>query len=87
VIFSKVISFCNLYDFSRCILSRGGRVACLTEDHRLTSCERELTRVRNTEGTFIIDGYLCGLLAVSKAFGNLEKTSSEKLLGKPFSFI
>ncbi|XP_053990852.1 uncharacterized protein LOC128882974 [Hylaeus volcanicus] len=77
---NRTLYVANLGD-SRCILSRGGRVACLTEDHRLTCCERELTRVRSTEGTFILDGYLCGQLAVSKAFGNLEKASYQKLLG------
>lgn len=82
IVFIKGLSLyiANLGD-SRCVLSRAGRVACLTEDHRLRSSVREIERVNSTPGTFTYDGYLCGQLAVSRAFGNVEHRSGEKLVG------
>ena len=70
----------NLGD-SRCVISRCGRIACLTEDHRLASSEKEVIRVNQTPETFSCDGYLCGQLAVSRAFGNIERCSGKKLPG------
>lgn len=70
----------NLGD-SRCILCRDRLVACLTEDHRLRSNSRENNRVQSVPGTYSWDGYLCGQLGVSRAFGNVNYKTGSKLLG------
>ncbi|OEH73837.1 protein phosphatase [Cyclospora cayetanensis] len=66
---------------SRCIISRAGRAVPLTEDHHLRTNRKEQARVRAAGGSYDDEGYLNGVLAVSRAFGGFSKQTGEKLMG------
>lgn len=63
------IFFANLGD-SRVVLSRGGKVAFATKDHKPTDLE-ERERIRAAGGA-VINGRVDAGLAVSRAFGDFE---------------
>ncbi|KAF8822350.1 protein phosphatase 2C domain-containing protein [Cardiosporidium cionae] len=78
LIIENVLYVANIGD-SRCLLCRGGRNVLITNDHR--SCNKEeILRVSQVNGHFDPDGYLGGVLGVSRAFGNF-KSNGEKLPG------
>jgi protein phosphatase 1A len=69
---------------SRAVMSRGGKAVDLSSEHRpygKTSISvREIARIKDAGG-WIYDGRVCGILAVSRAFGDMElKRGMEKML-------
>ncbi|CDJ45423.1 protein phosphatase 2C, putative, partial [Eimeria tenella] len=76
----NVLYVANVGD-SRCVLSRAGRAVPLTDDHHLRSNRKEQQRVKAAGGSYDDEGYLNGVLAVSRAFGGFSKKTGEKLKG------
>lgn len=60
---------------SKCVLCRAGASVDLTVEHRLSGVSeaavREVKRVEET-GAWVYDGRLCGVIAVSRSFGDWE---------------
>jgi hypothetical protein len=66
------------------VISRGGKAVDLSSEHRpygkSSISSREMARIKDAGG-WIHDGRVCGILAVSRAFGDLEfKRGLEKML-------
>jgi protein phosphatase 1A len=70
---------------SRAVLGRNGKAVELTQDHRPLSsskCGRsEIERI-NTSGGWVVQGRVCGILGVSRAFGDYEFKGGRKELLK-----
>jgi len=66
-------------------MSRGGKAVDLSSEHRpygkSSISSREMARIKDAGG-WIYDGRVCGILAVSRAFGDLEfkERGLEKML-------
>jgi serine/threonine protein phosphatase PrpC len=58
-----------------CVLSRGGRAVVMNQMHRLDN-EAERRRIREAGGT-VLNSRVCGILAVSRAFGDTEFKGEE----------
>lgn len=83
MVWSDKIAIANVGD-SRAVMSRGGKAVDLSSEHRpygKTSISvREIARIKDAGG-WIYDGRVCGILAVSRAFGDMElKRGMEKML-------
>mmetsp|Transcript_9981 Transcript_9981/g.13725 ORF Transcript_9981/g.13725 Transcript_9981/m.13725 type:complete len:1417 (+) Transcript_9981:52-4302(+) len=64
---------------SMCVLSRGGRAVVLNKMHRLDN-EVERERIRQAGGT-VLNSRVNGILAVSRAFGDIEFKGEDSLTG------
>lgn len=67
---------------SRAVLSRGGRAVDLSTEHRVwgktPNVLAEINRIESVGG-WVDDGRVCGVLAVSRAFGDMEFKGEEGL--------
>ena len=64
---------------SRVVLSRGGKPIIVTRDHRPSDPD-EAARITAC-GARIIDGYVEGLIGVTRALGDIEVVSGVKIVG------
>lgn len=83
MVWSDKLAIANVGD-SRAVMSRGGKAVDLSSEHRpygkSSISSREMARIKDAGG-WIHDGRVCGILAVSRAFGDLEfKRGLEKML-------
>jgi len=70
----RVLHVANLGD-CRAVLCRAGKCLELSDDHR-THCERERNRIE-AAGGFIEDGYVNGIIAVTRALGDWDSGLKE----------
>lgn len=84
MVWSDKLAIANVGD-SRAVMSRGGKAVDLSSEHRpygkSSISSREMARIKDAGG-WIYDGRVCGILAVSRAFGDLEfkERGLEKML-------
>lgn len=73
--------FCGNVGDSRCVLSRGGKALAMSIDHK-PSRPDEAERIR-AAGGWVAKGRLHGVLAVSRAFGDVEHKGKLKRAFQP----
>lgn len=86
ILIQNDILFISHVGDSSVVLSRGGKADVLTNSHRpygrSKACLQEIRRIRESGG-WIVNGRICGDIAVSRAFGDMRfKTKKEEMLKK-----
>jgi protein phosphatase 2C family protein 2/3 len=80
VLWGRMITVANLGD-CRAVVSRRGKALDITQDQKPSS-EMELERIEEAGGRVCCEGYLNGVLGVSRAIGNWHVTGDNDILLK-----